>query len=97
MMQALLDLAWQSNLELSLLLLLVLMSRWLLRKSAKVYNAYLLWLALPLAPIASEMATRLLPVLNPASLLPASLFNQIYRTTPHTRGAINGSRGCSAS
>ena len=38
---------WQFNIELSLLLLLVLSSRTLLRRSGKNYNAYLLWLSVP--------------------------------------------------
>jgi len=52
---------WQFNLELSLLILLVLLLRWALKKSAKVYNCYWLWLALPLAPIAAEVTTMVTP------------------------------------
>ncbi len=38
---------WQSNIELSLLLLVILIARYLIRKTTKNYNAYLLWLSIP--------------------------------------------------
>ena len=45
------------NLEFSLLLLLVIALRWLLKKTAKVYNSYWLWLLIPLMPLTSLIAT----------------------------------------
>ncbi|WP_251359304.1 TonB family protein [Kangiella sp. TOML190] len=46
-MNDLLQTLWQSNLELSLLLLAILTARYLIRKTTKNYNAYLLWLSIP--------------------------------------------------
>lgn len=40
---------WQVNIEFSLLLLAILVMRYVVRKTTRNYNAYLLWLSIPLA------------------------------------------------
>lgn len=45
------------NLGLSLLLASILALRWLLKKVAKVYNVYWLWVLLPLVPLLGAIAT----------------------------------------
>lgn len=46
-MNELLAYLWQSNVELSLLLAVILTARFAIRKTTKNYNAYLLWLSIP--------------------------------------------------
>ncbi len=60
-MQTTTHLLWQFNLELSLLLMLILTLRWALKRGAKIYNSYWLWLVLPLTPIANKLASSVLP------------------------------------
>ena len=60
---------WKINIEFSLLLLLVLGLRWALKISAKIYNAYWLWLALPLTPAIAYLAVKLLPASNTNTFL----------------------------
>lgn len=60
---------WQLNIELSLLLLLILGLRLALKKSAQIYNAYWLWLALPLTPAIAYLAVKLLPANNTSTFL----------------------------
>ncbi len=47
-MSELLAYLWQSNIELSLLLAVILIARLAIRKTTKNYNAYLLWLSIPI-------------------------------------------------
>lgn len=42
---------WQINIEFSLLLLAILVARYVVRKTIRNYNAYLIWLSIPLALI----------------------------------------------
>lgn len=60
-MGAIFDTVWQFNIQISALLVGLLSVRWLLRKSAKIYNAYLLWLFLPLAPIFAQISYAFAP------------------------------------
>ena len=46
-MTELLSYLWQSNIELSLLLCVILLARLIIRRTTKNYNAYLLWLSIP--------------------------------------------------
>ena len=56
---------WQLNVGLSLLLIAILCVRTLIRRSSKLYNAYWLWLSVPIALIAAYVVP-LLPVERPA-------------------------------
>ena len=56
-MSELLSSGWQLNIELSLLLLAILLARYLIRKTTKNYNAYLLWLSIPLGLLAAKLIT----------------------------------------
>ncbi|NVJ65710.1 MAG: TonB family protein [Gammaproteobacteria bacterium] len=47
-MSELLAYLWQSNIELSLLLVVIFLARLAIRKTTKNYNAYLLWLSIPI-------------------------------------------------
>ena len=47
-MNAYLTSLWQFNIEVSLLLLMTLFARFVIRKTTKIYNAYLLWLSIPI-------------------------------------------------
>ena len=38
---------WQTNIEFSLLLLVILLARYAVRKTTRNYNAYLLWMSIP--------------------------------------------------
>ena len=49
------------NLEFSLLLAGIIALRWLLKKTAKVYNVYWLWLLILLIPLTSMLATSMPP------------------------------------
>jgi len=53
-----LNLFWQFNIEISLLLLITLMARYAIRKTTKVYNAYLLWLSIPLGLLIASAVSR---------------------------------------
>ncbi|NND83034.1 MAG: hypothetical protein HKN50_11450 [Gammaproteobacteria bacterium] len=48
---------WQLNIELSLLLAAILSARYLMRRTTRNYNAYLLWLSVPAAVLFSALAT----------------------------------------
>jgi beta-lactamase regulating signal transducer with metallopeptidase domain len=50
---------WQFNIEISLLLLLVMVARYAVRKTTKVYNAYLLWLSIPVGVITAQLVAQL--------------------------------------
>lgn len=50
---------WQLNIEISLLLLAVLCARQIVRKTTKIYNAYLLWLSVPLGLLAAALFSKL--------------------------------------
>ena len=39
---------WQYNVEFTILLAVILLARYLVRKTTRVYNAYLLWASIPL-------------------------------------------------
>ena len=52
-MNELLKQAWQLNIEFSLLLLVILLLRYAVRNTVKNYNAYLLWLSIPLSFLAA--------------------------------------------
>ncbi len=58
------SLIWRFNIEVSLLLLAVLLARTVLRRSAKIYNAYLLWAVLPLGVTVAYLV-RLVPLAEP--------------------------------
>ncbi len=45
---------WQFNIEVTVLLVLILMARWALRRLMRTYNNYLLWLSIPLAVIVGK-------------------------------------------
>lgn len=97
---------WQFNLELSLLLVLIIALRWALKKFANIYNAYWLWLVLPLAPIISALVltlapeinknTYIAPVLNQLSVNPISPTQLSTADTPFKR-AIGASESANAS
>lgn len=66
---------WQANIELSLLLLAVLIARFLVQKTTRVYNAYLLWVSIPLGllltlvvPLFQVDATTLVAGMVPVSM-----------------------------
>ncbi len=83
-MDILFDTLWRFNGHLSALLCAVLLVRWLLRKSAKIYNAYLLWFFLPLAPISGLLTSHVVSYFGQTSALrdfAAPIFQQ--------RGVIN--------
>ncbi|MFT5573626.1 MAG: bla regulator protein BlaR1 [Cryomorphaceae bacterium] len=50
---------WQINIEISLLLMLVMFARYAVRKSTKVYNAYLLWLSIPVGVLAAQLISQI--------------------------------------
>ena len=52
-MNELLKQAWQLNVEFSLMLLIILLLRYGVRRTTKNYNAYLLWLSIPLGLLAA--------------------------------------------
>jgi len=74
--------ASQLHLEFSFLILAILLARYCLKKSSKIYNVYWLWLALPLAPIASVTikAFELPPIFT--SNTTVTSFYEIQANTP---------------
>lgn len=50
---------WLSNIELSLLLIAVLIARLAIKKTARVYNSYLLWLSIPIGLMAASLAAKI--------------------------------------
>ncbi|MRX28456.1 M56 family metallopeptidase [Kangiella sp. HZ709] len=46
---------WQFNIELSLLLCVILVARLVIRKTTKNYNAYLLWLSIPIGLLVAKL------------------------------------------
>ena len=54
-MSELLQSLWQSNIELSLLLVAVLLARLVIHKTTKVYNSYLLWLSIPVGLLLANL------------------------------------------
>lgn len=50
---------WQFNVEFSLLLLAILFSRFVIKKTTKHYNSYLLWLSIPLSYLATKLVRSL--------------------------------------
>jgi len=87
-MQNLLDQApqvlWDFHLELSLLLLVILSLRVVLKKAAKIYNSYWLWLVLPLTPIAMQLASYYTP---PSQQL--ELIQQMFVTSQAYKGPLS--------
>lgn len=85
LLQSLVPSLWQSNIELSLLLLAVLIARLAIRKTTKIYNAYLLWLSIPVGILIAK-AVSLIEFTEP----PISVVNyaaQNYFVQPPT--AVN--------
>ena len=64
---------WWVNIELSLLVAVLLLFRWGLRRFALIYNTYYLWLALPLTPLLSYFISNSNVVQKWISLLKFSL------------------------
>ena len=60
--------AVEFNLELSMLIITILLARWLLKRLAKLYNLYWLWLALPLAPLIA-IASSQIPLQQRAAIV----------------------------
>ncbi|NVK22367.1 MAG: TonB family protein [Kangiellaceae bacterium] len=58
-MNGLEELLWQSTIELSLLLGVILFARYIIRKTTKNYNAYLLWLVIPLGLLIAKLVTQI--------------------------------------
>lgn len=54
-MSELLQSLWQSNIELSLLLVAVMLARLVIHKTTKVYNSYLLWLSIPIGLLLARL------------------------------------------
>jgi len=50
---------WLSNIELSLLLIAILIARLAIKKTARVYNSYLLWLSIPVGLMAASLAAKI--------------------------------------
>ena len=50
---------WLSNIELSLLLTAILIARLAIRKTAKIYNAYLLWASIPFGLVIASFAAKI--------------------------------------
>ncbi|GHA00706.1 hypothetical protein GCM10008090_07090 [Arenicella chitinivorans] len=48
---------WQYNVEFSILLLVVLVARFLVRKTTRVYNAYLLWSSIPIGVLLAGLVS----------------------------------------
>ncbi|NNC99441.1 MAG: hypothetical protein HKN85_04590 [Gammaproteobacteria bacterium] len=50
---------WQANIEISLLLIVILLARYAIRRTTKVYNAYLLWLSIPVGSLVARIVSQM--------------------------------------
>jgi len=79
LLQSLIESIWQSNIELSLLLLAVLFARLAIRKTTKIYNAYPLWLSIPVGMIFAKVASLIEFTEPPSSVLNYAAQNYIVQ------------------
>ena len=79
-MRVIVDDLWQLNIEFSLLLLLVMAARYAIRKTTRNYNAFLLWLSIPLGLLASISVSFIDFAAPPAQF--ASVVVQSYLVEP---------------
>ena len=58
-MSDILQTLWQTNIEISLLLLVIFILRYVIRKTTRIYNAYLLWLSIPAGLLIAKIVAQL--------------------------------------
>ena len=83
-MKEVLNLFWQLNIEISLLLTVILAARYIVRKTTKVYNAYLLWLSIPLGLLVASGVSKLEFAAEPVAPVSSAIINYVVVPTSTT-------------
>ena len=80
-MKQLEQILWQSTIELSLLLAVILLARLIIRKTTKNYNAYLLWLAIPVGLLIAKLIAQIEFSSPPSAAVNYMVENYVVRPT----------------
>ncbi len=74
---------WQFNIELSLLLCVILVARLVIRKTTKNYNAYLLWLSIPIGLLVAKLLSFVEFEQAPQQMINYIIANYVVEPTEH--------------
>lgn len=84
-----LDLLWKANVDISLLLIVILLCRFALRKTTQFHNAYLLWLSIPLALVCAKIIANLELQSNSIATTIRPITQAVYYVATQPTATIN--------